>query len=39
VIAPSARLVVARLGMAHDRYEDIDRVARLGADTIAAVAK
>jgi CubicO group peptidase (beta-lactamase class C family) len=39
VIAPSARLVVVRLGIAHDRYEDIDGVAQLVADAIAAEAK
>ena len=39
VIVPSARRVVVRLGMAHDRYEDIDGVARLIADAIAAEAK
>jgi len=39
VILPSARLVVVRLGMAPDRYEDIHRVARLVAAAIAAEAK
>jgi CubicO group peptidase (beta-lactamase class C family) len=39
VIAPSAQLVVVRLGMAHDRYEDIDGVAHLVADAIVAEAK
>ena len=36
VIVPSAWLVVVRLGMAHDRYEDIDGAARLVADASAA---
>jgi hypothetical protein len=31
--------VVVRLGMAHDRYDDIDGVAQLVANAIAAVAK
>jgi CubicO group peptidase (beta-lactamase class C family) len=39
VVVPSALLVVVRLGMAHDRYEDIDGVARLIADAIAVEAK
>jgi CubicO group peptidase (beta-lactamase class C family) len=39
VVVPSALLVVVRLGMAHDRYQDIDGVARLIADAIAAEAK
>ena len=39
VIVPWARVVVVRLGMAHDRYENIDGVARLVADAVAAEAK
>jgi hypothetical protein len=39
VIVPSARLVVVRLGMAHDSYEDIDGVGWLVADAIAAETK
>ena len=39
VIVPSARQVVVRVGMAYDRYENIDGVAHLVADAIAAEAK
>jgi hypothetical protein len=39
MIVQSRQLVVVRLGMAHDRYEDIDGVVRLVADAIAAEAK
>jgi CubicO group peptidase (beta-lactamase class C family) len=36
VIVPSARLVVVRLGMAHDFYEDIEGVSHLVAGAVAA---
>src|SRR5206468_685824 len=37
LVIPSARLVMVRLGMAYTWRDDIETVARLAADTLAAV--
>ncbi|RJF87844.1 class C beta-lactamase-related serine hydrolase [Oleomonas cavernae] len=37
VIVPSARLVVARLGLAYTPYDDMETVARLVAETVGAL--
>jgi hypothetical protein len=37
VIVPSARLVIVRMGTSRTPYEDMDRVDRLTAETIAAL--